>query len=91
MRKDSAAFTLTILLSHVPEDADGVETLLKTGDNKASQAHHRTMNVMYEGSFLKASNSDMFAFQVIPLRFPAGGRGYAHIIQVRIRRDFEAP
>lgn len=35
-RKDAAAFTLTILLSHIPEGADGVETLLKTGDNKAS-------------------------------------------------------
>jgi hypothetical protein len=35
-RKDAAAFTLSILLSSVPDDADGVETLLKTGDNKAS-------------------------------------------------------
>ena len=35
-RKDAAAFVLTILLSHVPNDADGIETLLKTGDNKAN-------------------------------------------------------
>jgi hypothetical protein len=35
-RKDAAAFTLSILLSNVPDDADGVETLLKTGDNKVS-------------------------------------------------------
>lgn len=45
-RKDSAAFTLTILLSHVPEEADGVETLLKTGDNKASRSCNRTLNLV---------------------------------------------
>ncbi len=74
-RKDTAAFTLAILLSNVPENADGVETLLKTGDQKASAS-----SPPISPSFPPCTTHS--SPQVTALRFPPGGRGYAHIVQV---------